>query len=220
MIGSDIEYNHEVEEVIRSFWDRPDSPVKILGFIYYPWGTTDLRLEMTQAVGLKPDFIMSESFLEPEMVSGIAMAYELGYKGYYRVGMDWSDTYMTGLSNEAAEGVLCQTNYFPDPTVPENKVFVDAWQQAFGEVPSDKAMVSYSCVMILLKGIDKAGTATDLQEISKGVREAQWLWPAGGIVTFDAGGLVVFDKAVLRVIHNGKQELLEYLPMIPDDFKY
>jgi ABC-type branched-subunit amino acid transport system substrate-binding protein len=221
----DIDYNHDVEKMVRARWDVPHSPVKLLDIIYYPFQQTQITDELTKAVGMKPDFLWSEEWSPQLAVSMMKALHDLSFKGSVSVTADLTQEDVDSVPAEFSEGVYSHMDFAPDATIPANKAFTDYWQTKFGagKLPWRSEEVIWAQTVFFLKAMDKAGTAGDqtaagLTKIHDAMHQLQWTGPTGDLVHLSAPGLGLLPRTPLAQVKGGKIEVIEYLSMTPNDW--
>jgi branched-chain amino acid transport system substrate-binding protein len=222
---ADITYNHDVEGLMREVWDKAGSPVKIVDTMYVPFGQTDLKKELTKALGQNPDFIWSEEWSSPVSISLMKTLRELGYEGGVGVTASLTTEVLAPVPKEISEGVYSHMDFAPDPNVPENKAFLEYWKQEWGpgETPYRAEQSIWSQTVFLLLAMDAAGTEGDgtpegLMKIHDGMRNLKWVSPKGENVVLSKEGLGLWRRSPMVRITNGELKVAEYLPQIPNDW--
>jgi branched-chain amino acid transport system substrate-binding protein len=221
-IAYDNAYNDLVKEATLEMWDRPDSPVKLLDWIKFPFGVADMRMELTKAVGLKPDLIFCSIWGKEMIVSGLKILDELGYQGKV-IPCAWS-CYTPDVLKAAgrlAGDTYGLTKWFPDPNIPECSEFLktyDSMNYAVG--PSDLMHLSYLGAMILLKGMDAAGTDSDLKKIADAIHNIDYTAPTGLKVKIADNGQIVSHVAPIFQVQNGKPVKIHEEPIYDDDWTF
>ena len=225
LLLADIDYGHDVEGMVRGRWEKSGSAVKLADVIWYPFGQTELRNELTKAVGSNPDFIWSEEWSAPVAVSLMKTLRELQFKGGISVTSSLTKEIVQAVPKEISEGVYTHMDYAPDPNVPANKDFMDYWQKEWGpgELPYRVEEVIWSQTVLVLLAMDKAGTAGDgtrqgVVKIARAMRDLNWTSPKGDIVRLSKEGLGLFPRTPMVQIQGGELKVSEYLPMTPNDW--
>ncbi|SPF81530.1 ABC transporter substrate-binding protein [Pseudoprimorskyibacter insulae] len=225
MLMVDIDYNRDVEKLVRERWERADSPVKLLDIIYYPWGSTQLDTELTKAVGQSPDFIWAEEWSAQVAASMLKKLNDLNYSGEVSVTADLTQDDVDNMPTELTEGVYSKMDWAPDASVPANAAFLDLWTAKYGEgaQPWRSAEVIYAQSVFLMRAMDLAGTEGNgrpdgLEAISKAMRELEWVAPTGDAVVLSDRGLGILPRTPLVQVRGGKIEIDKYLDMTPNDW--
>jgi branched-chain amino acid transport system substrate-binding protein len=223
-IFPDIDYNHEVSEVIKARWEKPGSPVKV-EFLWYMFGQTELKKELTKALGYKPEFIWSEDWSVPVAISMLKTLKELGYKG---VVLECSllEKPLVAENKDVFEGVYARMDYWYDPEVPENKAFCEFWEKKWGkdQYPYRCEEAVYCMTAYILLSMDKAGTEGDgtratLMKIHDAMHShIPWNSTRGEPVRLTEDGVGIWSKVPLVQVRNGEIKILEYAPMVEDDW--
>ncbi|MBW2004055.1 MAG: ABC transporter substrate-binding protein [Deltaproteobacteria bacterium] len=223
MVFSDIPYNHDVADTIKARWEKPGSPVKAVDFIWYTFGQTELKKELTKAVGLNPDLIWSEAWSSNVDVSLVKTLKELGYKGAIALVPSITREAVQKMPKEISEGVYVFKEWAYDPDVPENKAFYDYWMKMWGEPPDYNEEVIWSETVFVLLAMDKAGTEGDgtkegLMKIAKAMHSLNWVGPHGVPVKLSEGGLALWERLAMTQIRNKEFVLVDYIAMTPGEW--
>ena len=226
LIFSNITYNHDVENAIKSKWGKSDSPVKINPIIWYNFGQTELTKEAIKALSYNPDFIWSEGWSASAEVALMKTLREQGYKGDLSVTAVLNKEIMDMVPKEVSEGVFSNMEFCPDPSIPANKEFCDYWQKEWGpgELPYRGESTIWAQVVFLLKAMDKAGTAGDgtkdgLMKIHDAIYDLQWRHPGGEVIHMKNGKGMYFKNPMV-VIKDGKLTVSEYMPTTEKDWHW
>ncbi len=88
---------------------------------------------------------------------------------------------LRGLDPPVVQGHLAAWNYFQTVKTPENKVFVEKFKAKYGQdrVTDDPIEAAYYQVYFWKQGVEKAGTATDVDKVIQGVRGQTFKAPEG-----------------------------------------
>jgi branched-chain amino acid transport system substrate-binding protein len=223
IVGCDIEFNRDVVKTVSKRWEKPGSP-KLLDVIWYTFGRTEVKQEITKAAGLQPDLIWSEEWSDPTSVFIIKQLKEMGYKGDILVTPEITKESLENLPTALTDGVFVLEEWVPDPSIPENKAFCDAGLKEWGELPHLNEENIWSLTTFILKSMEKAGTAGDgtmegLMKISNAMHNTDWVSPFGGKpVRLSPGGLALWDRLAMAVIKNRKFEVTEYIPLVDSEW--
>ncbi len=222
MLFPDISYNHEVEKYVKKKWDKPDSPVKVLDWIWYTFGQVELRKELTKAVGQNPDIIWSEGWSENVNLSIMKILHELGYKGAFVTDGDITREAAEAMPKEITEGAYISLEWATDPNVPENKEFSEYWKSDWGRYPDYPESLVWSIVVFMLKTVDKVGTEPDgtkdwIMKFHNAARTSKWVSPRGP-ASISAEGIDKWDKMALAQIQGGQFKVVDYMKVYPNEY--
>jgi len=223
IIGCDIEFNRDVVDTVKKRWNKSDSP-KLLDVIWYTFGTTEVKTEVTKAAGLQPDLIWCEEWSDPTAVFILKQLKELGYKGDILITPEITKESIQNLPNSLTDGVFVLEEWVPDSTVPANKAFCDMWSKEYGELPHLNEENIWSLTTFILKAMETAGTAGDgseagLMKISKAMHTMKWVSPFGEPpVRLSPGGLALWARLAMAVIKDKKFQVTEYIPLVDSEW--
>lgn len=218
MLESDIPFNHDVADAIKEKWGKPDSPVEIADFIWYTFGETDLKSQVTKALAQEPDLIWSEAWSTDTTTALLKELSKQGYTGKVCTDASYFEENIAQLPKEVTEGVYLNKEWVPDPNIPENKQFTDFWEKEFGELPDNDNEVIWAEVVFGLKTMDYAGVTPDgteetLMKLHDALRSFHWVSPMGVPVKLSPGGLGLFSQLAFGVVKDQRIVLDEYVPM-------
>ena len=130
---------------------------------------TDFTVQLTGARDAGADLIFAPIYSTPASViltQGAAMGYD-----FTLFGCDGMDGILgvEGFDTSLAEGMLLLTPFSAD--LEENATFVDAYQEAYGSIPTQFAADGYDCVYTLYTALQAAGCTSDMtaEEICEAV---------------------------------------------------
>jgi len=225
ILYADIPYDLDVDQIIKERWERPDSPVKVLAKIWYPFDKVELTKELSKAVALNPDFIWCQEHSRTTAVSIIRTLHELGYKGDFSVCQYITNAAIASLPKETTEGFYAYMDYFPDTSDPKFAKFINYFKSIYGKdyLPWGQEEVTFAHTVFLAKAMDKAGTEGDytmegLLKISKAMHELKWEAPRGEVVKLSKEGVGLWKYGFMTVCKDGKLTLEKKIPLVPSDF--
>jgi len=225
---ADIPYCHTVDDLIIERWDKPDSPVKVLDKIWYPFGKIELSKELSAAIALNPDFIWIQEHSRVTAVSAIRTLYELGYTGSFSVCQFLNNEAIAGLPSEATEKLYSYLDYFPNKDDPNVQPFIKYWQEVNGEnsLPWGQEEVAFTHTLYVAQAMDRAGTEGDntienLKKINAAMHEIYKEGPIlsrGVKVNFSEEGIGLWPHGYMTEVKNGKFVLESLTPLNADDY--
>ena len=132
---------------------------KHLGNSYHPLGETEYSSYLTKAMAAKADCVFFLNF-GGDTVNCLKQAVNFGLQKVSRIACAWGSgiTQMKAIGAKAMEDVLWGLQYFYKIDTPQNKAFVEAFSQEYGEVPPYIAASAYAGMITMLECIERAGT--------------------------------------------------------------
>jgi len=157
--GDDYEYGHAIADAAWRNLKRLKPNVERIGQSWWKVGEPDLIPYITAIAAAKPDAVIFAT-------GGASMTNAL--KAIKATGMSekvpiWMHTatdhsVLKPLGLEAPEGVMGTMDYhFYHPDTPANRVFVKAFQEAYGNPPGFPAFHAYVTAHLIAKAFNKAG---------------------------------------------------------------
>ncbi len=102
---------------------------------------------------------------------------------------------------EAAVGVTTSLHYVPTLDTPENKAFVEAFNAAYGRVPSEFAVQGYDAAMTLMAAIDSG--ATDREALAAALPKVKYVGPRGPLEIDPATNNLVQNVYIYETVMDG-----------------
>ena len=123
---------------------------------------TDFSVQLTAAQSAGADFIFLPIYYQPASVI-LSQADQMGYAPTF-FGVDGMDGILTmeGFDVTKAEGVMLLTPFAADAQDDHTKSFVEKYQKAYGDTPTQFAADGYDCIYALKTAIEKAGCTADM----------------------------------------------------------
>jgi ABC-type branched-subunit amino acid transport system substrate-binding protein len=159
---------------------------------------------LTKAVGLNPDFIHNDVWGLELILSSKKRLRELGYKGGYATCQSTMTPEVIETDPKLMEGAYSVSQWVPDPTVPANLEFTRKIEEMTGRPSHLYQEGFYEGAMILLLGMDKAGTDSDLKRIADAMHSLDWMTPRGEKLKIEPDGHVAFEFWTMGQVRNGK----------------
>jgi branched-chain amino acid transport system substrate-binding protein len=212
-VGVDSQFVKNTDAEFKKYFKaNAPSGFKYNGMIYFPYGTSQARIEVTKGVGSKPDMLYLGLWGKDVIVNAVKAARQAGYKGDIMINE------VVLLPPEAAalgkdgEGVYDTTGWWHDPKVPANEAFYQAYKKQFKSDPEWFGETAYTATKLMLKAIDKAGS-TDSAAIAGALHNTPIVTPSGETLKFSDNGMRSAKKWYLIQIVKGKLVLRGSIPM-------
>jgi branched-chain amino acid transport system substrate-binding protein len=179
---------------------------KILGKELFEQNATDLRAQLTKIKDQHPDAIYLAGNPR-EMARAITQARELGLTTQFLSISTLNDkeVFSTVKSGDIEGTVITDASFDPNSDWPEAKAFMQDFRAKFSKEPGILANTAYDALMILAKGIEKAGTNADA--LSQYLHSMKAYRGVAGAIDFTEGGDV--NRPIrISAAKNGKFEVL------------
>lgn len=105
-------------------------------------------------------------------------------------------------SEGAMNGVITGEIFMASDPGAEGKEFVENYQKRFNSVPGKGELVIFEAINLIASAMDKAGTDSDYDKISRVIREGAWPSPRG-LLKFDEKGRAHAPFFYIQRIENG-----------------
>lgn len=106
------------------------------------------------------------------------------------------------------DGVLTGEVYVPEIDTPENKAFVQAFEEAYDRQPGKVEVVSYEAIHIIAEAMETAGSTSDYDAIAEVMEEGQFSTPRGTL-SFNEEHKPTVDNFFIQEVRDGKLVPLE-----------
>ncbi|WGF89747.1 ABC transporter substrate-binding protein [Marinivivus vitaminiproducens] len=166
---------------------------------YTPAQTKNFTPQLTNIAGADPDVLLIDGYYN-DAAAAVGQLSRVGLGDLAIIasaGVDQGD-YMT-LGGDATEGSYVFSYYNASNPSEANQAWVNAFQEAYGEMPNEQASYGYEIPFIYKLAIEQGATKDDLAEIVRGVT---FEGPTG-TTRFDENGDVVGKAGVVMQVKDG-----------------
>jgi branched-chain amino acid transport system substrate-binding protein len=214
-VGVDSEFvrltHADFQRYFRQF--SPGGASKYLGMIYFPYGTTQARIEVTKGVAAKPDLLYLGLWGKDVIVNAVKAARQAGYGGDILINeVVFSNAEAQALGRDG-EGVYGSTGWWHDPKVKASVAFRNAYMKKYKAEPEWLAMTGYLATKVMLSAMKKAGTVTDRQAIYQAMHTTPIITPRGDRAVFASNGMRDAKFWILIQVQNEQIVPVARLPM-------
>jgi urea transport system substrate-binding protein len=185
LLGSDYIFPRTANEIIKAQLTISDAV--IVGEEYIPLGATDVEAAIRQIQETQPDAIFN-TLNGDTNVAFFRHWHQLGISAEELPIMSASvaEEEVRAIGSEYITGHLVVWNYFQTIDTPENKRFVKAYKDKYGQdrVTDDPIEAAYLGVYLWKGAVEKAGSF-EFTKVRDAVKESEWMAP-GGLVKVDS----------------------------------
>jgi branched-chain amino acid transport system substrate-binding protein len=157
--GDDYEYGHAIADGVWENLKKIKPDVKVLGESWWKVGEPDFTPYITAILAAQPDAVIVATGgrdCVPFLKAAKATGFNKEMPFFMHTATELST--LMPLGEEAPEGVLGTSNYyFYYPETPQNKAFVEDFQNAFGRYPKVGALYGYITASFIARAYEKAG---------------------------------------------------------------
>jgi len=189
LVGSDYIWPHCVNEIAKDVLKSVDA--ELVGENYLFFGTQDVDDVVKEIAAIKPDVIISTVVGDTNK----AFYQSLGRAGIhaeqipvisYSIAEDELKSLLKEVSPADLVGHYSAWNYFQSINRPENRAFIKAFREKYGQdrATNDVITASYNSVFLWAQAVKEAETA-DIQDVINAMSH-QSLDAPEGIVTIDS----------------------------------
>ena len=220
MVSNDSEYCRNAEtELKRTIGVEGEAGDALIDSIFFPFGASDARIEVTKAVAEEPDTMYFCQWGKELVVSSIKTARDLGFEGPMLVTIydqPESDQLFEVGGAKYTDNTYGVAPWAPDPSIPENQAFVDGFQEISGGKGNISFLAehSYTAMKLMIQAIDLAGS-TDPDAIKDALYNVHFVTPDGAALQFDSRGMRKSPTSGLIARgEDGKMFVAQKLPII------
>ncbi|HOA23946.1 MAG TPA: ABC transporter substrate-binding protein [Aggregatilineales bacterium] len=186
----------------EAFIELTGSADGIVAFTSYQTGDQDFTAQLASIMEADPDAIYAPGYFGDGGLIA-KQARELGFDGYIMGADAWEAPELIEIGGDAAEGLVLSSHYHPEAELsPASLPFVEAFQEEYGEPPSAFAALGYDAYMLVIDGIQRAGSF-DPAAIRDALAETTNYQGVTGTISMDENGDAVKD-AVILTVENGE----------------
>jgi len=191
--GDDYEYGHAIAEGVWENLKKLKPEVELVGQSWWKVGEPDFTPYITAMLAAKPDAVIIATGgrdCVPFLKAAKATGFNQKVPFYMHTATELST--LMPLGQEAPENVIGTSNYFfYYPETPENKIFVERFQAAYGRPPKVGAMYGYVTAKFIVEGYKKAG-AVDTEKFIDALEDMTVDSPVGPLTLRGGDHQVMF----------------------------
>lgn len=221
LLGSDYVFPRTANMIINAQCDAKG--VEVVGEEYAQMDQTDFGSIISKIEAAKPDVIIN-TLNGTGNLSFFKQMSEKNYTAddYMTMSFSIAEEEVKTIGADILEGHMVSWNYYMSTDTPENKAFVEAYQNAYGSdrVTSDPAEAAYDAVYLWKAAVEKA-ESFEPEDVIAVVEEGGITFDAPeGTVEIDAENHHLIKPVRIGVINADGQidTVEETAPVIPDPY--
>ena len=176
--------------------------------VYTPLSQLDFSAELTQVAASQPDAVfifypggLGINFVRQYQQLGLMNSVPL-------LATATVDGTTLPAMKEAALGVKIGTFWSPDLDVPENKVFLEEFEEKYNRIPSQYAAQSYDAALLIASALKKVnGDINDKKAFANALKEADFNSVRGSF-KFGNNNFPIQDMLILRVVEDDNGQVV------------
>ena len=151
--------------------------IKLLGVEYYNKDDSDFMVYLLKGKALKPDVIMMAAPADTIAATILKQRKQIKFDAMITESMGTLTQDLVKLAGrDASQNVYSVDSWLKSLNNPPNKWFVEEFGKKFKPNPANKeSAIAFEAVLFLAQAMDKAGSATDAEKISKVFRTTRYL---------------------------------------------
>jgi branched-chain amino acid transport system substrate-binding protein len=205
-MGENTEFNKTVLELLRE--KLKTANIELVNVSTYDADTNDFTSIITKIKSLNPDMLYVSDAYPARAAQLWKQVRQLG--GFSKEVMS-PGVVVPGLlapAEGAMDGVITGEIFMVPSQQEETKPFIAEFEKKFNVSPGKGNLVIYEAVNMIAAAMNKAGTDSDYDKISKTIRDNAWPSPRGEL-KFDAKGRARAPYFFIQQVKGGKLTQLE-----------
>ena len=204
---SDDVYTEGISEFFAANFSRLGG--KVVADEFYDGGTTDFTGQLSGIAALQPDALFISGFIQEigvitRQARAIPLRNSAGEPTLFLGTDTWDSEILLANEDAELEGSFFTTHFSPDTDEPTARAFIEAYQAAYGTVPTGGDAVNYDAVKLLYEAIERAG-GLDPEAIREQLQATENYAGATRIANYDANRHPA-KSSVILTIKNGEKE--------------
>lgn len=197
-LGENNDFGRQMLDLLREILaDKPNNG--IASSALFDVNQSDFSAMLTEARASGADTLFTGGSNVEQYANVIRGAAEIGFTPQNVILAPGTlNQRVVDLAGDAANGAVSVDIYVPSFDNALNRRFVDAYQEAYGEVPEKTEELTFEAVWLIAKAVDMAGTADDMDAVAEALRSNTWETPRGP-VTFNEKGQALSETFVVQV---------------------
>ncbi len=205
-MGENTEFNKTVLELLRESLKKAN--IELVNVSTYDAETNDFTSIITKIKSLNPEMIYVADAYPARAAQLWKQIRQLG--GFPKEVMSPGVVVpgMLAPSEGAMDGVITGEIFMVPGADDKANAFIEAYRKKYNLDPGKGNLVIYEAVKTIAAAMDKAGTDSDYDKISKTLRDNAWPSPRGEL-KFDAKGRARAPNFYIQQVKGGKLTQLE-----------
>ena len=204
---SDDVYTEGISEFFAANFSRLGG--NVVADVFYDDGSTDFTGQLSGIAALRPDALFISGFIQEigvitRQARAIPLRNSAGEPTLFLGTDTWDSEILLANEDAELEGSFFTTHFSPDTDEPAARAFIEAYQAAYGAVPSGGDAVNYDAVKLLHEAIERAG-GLDPEAIREQLQATENYAGATHIASYDANRHPA-KSSVILTIKNGEKE--------------
>jgi branched-chain amino acid transport system substrate-binding protein len=200
-MGENTEFNKTVLENLKESLKAAN--IELVNVSIYDSETNDFTSILTKIKASNPDLL----YVSDAYPSRAAQLWkQVRQLGGFRTEAMSPGVITPGMlkpAEGAMDGVYTGEIFMASDPGPEGKDFIESYQKKFNVQPGKGELVIFEAVNLIAAAMDKAGTDSDYDKISKVIREGAWQSPRGQL-KFDEKGRAHAPYFYIQRVKDGK----------------
>jgi branched-chain amino acid transport system substrate-binding protein len=199
-MGENSEFNKTVLEKLKASLQA--AGIELVSTSTYDAETNDFTSILTKIKASNPDMIYVADAYPARAAQLWKQVRQLGG---FKIEVMSPGVVTPGMikpSEGAMNGVITGEIFMASDPGAEGKEFVENYQKKFNSSPGKGELVIFEAINLIAAAMDKAGTDSDYDKISKVIRENSWPSPRG-LLKFDEKGRARAPYFYIQRVENG-----------------
>lgn len=182
--------------------------IKVVGNEFFERSDTDFTIQVTKVKGQKADGVYVIASQSAQGATIYRQIKQLGYPGKVIAAGGNMNPKLVELSGPSLEGVYSVVMFINTLSSPKAKEFITAYEADYKRPASHLEGLAAEAVQVIAMAMDKAGTSSDYDKISRTLHDNAWE-TVRGTVRFDEIGQATAPNFIVQV-KNGQITKVDY----------
>ena len=198
--ASDFQAGHEKADAVKAAFQKAGG--QVVAEVYPPLNTADFGPYLQRIQQTKADAVWA-FYAGADAVRFVQQYNDFGLKGQLPLigAGDLVDEAYLDQEGDAALGAVTSLHYTPWYDSPENKAFVNAYQQKYGKIPNQFAYQGYLTGRVIVEAVKAAGGVQNTEAFLQALKNVQFTGPAGPFRFHPQTQNVVLTVFIRKVDH-------------------
>jgi branched-chain amino acid transport system substrate-binding protein len=205
-MGENSEFNKTVLEKLKQ--SLKSAGIELLSVSTYDAETNDFTSIITKIKASGPDLLYVSDAYPARAAQLWKQVRQLGGFPTEVMSPGVVTLGMLKPAEGAMNGVYTGEIFMSSDPGPDAKEFVENYQKKFNHLPNKGELVTFEAVNLIASAMDKAGTDSDYNKISKVIRDDSWRSPRGSI-KFDEKGRARAPYFYIQRVEDGNLTQVE-----------
>ncbi|MBW1713819.1 MAG: ABC transporter substrate-binding protein [Deltaproteobacteria bacterium] len=186
-------YNQTLAHIFKDVFEKAGG--RVVAFEAYTTGDQDFGGQLERIKKTRPEVLFLPNYFH-EVPLQVDQALHKGIKTLFLGSDSWDS--MKAADWLKLEGSFFSSLWAPDLTDEKTRLFIEAYEQAYGQAPASVAAMTYDSLGLLIKAIETQGQV-DPESIRAGLAGLDSFLGVSGSISFQGGNDPVKSVPIMKV---------------------